>query len=56
MSSEDECWRMVHAQACTSIQWGEGGMSIPVLGTLDMLPKYDGQETTLPMLVVKREG
>ena len=21
-------------------------MSIPVLGTLDMLPKYDGQETT----------
>ena len=31
-------------------------MSIPVLGTLDVLPKYDGQETTLPMLVVKREG
>ena len=53
--SEDECWRVVnilavyrpvHAQAHTSIHWGEEVMSIPVLGTLDMLPKYDGQETS----------
>ena len=42
-----------HTQAYSG---GRGDMSIPVLGTLDVLPKYDGQETTLPMLVVKREG
>ena len=42
-----------HTQAYNG---GREDMSIPVLGTLDLLPKYYGQETTLPMLVVKKEG
>ena len=42
-----------HTQAYNG---GRGDMSIPVLGTLDVLPKYDGHKTTLPMLVVMREG
>ena len=50
-----DCWPELNLSHSGITLHSYSGESIPLLGTVDVLAKYGGQEATLPMLVVKGE-